>query len=441
MDKFKKDFYEELSSEILKRIQKQGASSAEVTISMEAGFSVTSRLCQVETIQHNQNKGLGITVYFDHQAGSSSSTDLSLPAIEKSIQKACNIAKYTSPDPCAGLADKELMAFNYPELDLYHPWDITPEKALEFAIECESLAMQDPKITNSEGASLSSHRTLHTYANTQGFSGHYLASHHSLNCILIAENEGKKHRGYDFTMARDAQDLMKIEDLAKSASLKTVKRLGSRRLKTCRAPIIFSADMAKGLLGNFIGAINGSNIYRNSSFLVDKLGSQIFPSHINLTQYPHTKKAMGSLPFDSEGVRTIEQDFVKNGILNSYLLSSYSARKLGMKSTGNAGGVFNLMISNENISLPELISRMDKGLLVTELMGQGVNLVTGDYSRGAFGYWIENGEILYPVEEITIAGNLKDMFFNIIGVANDIDRRGRIQTGSILIENMTIAGE
>jgi PmbA protein len=441
MDKFKKDFYEDLSSEILRRIQKQGASSAEVTISMEAGFSVTSRLCQVETIQHNQNKGVGITVYFDHQAGSSSSTDLSLPAIEKSIQKACNIAKYTSPDPYAGLADKELMAFNYPELDLYHPWDITPEKALEFAIECESIAMQDPKITNSEGASVNSHRTLHTYANTQGFSGHYLASHHSLNCILIAENEGKKHRGYDFTMARDAQDLVKIEDLAKSASLKTVKRLGSRRLKTCKAPIIFSAEMAKSLLGNFVIAINGSNIYRNSSFLLDKLGSQIFPSHINLTQYPHTKKAMGSLPFDSEGVRTIEQDFVKNGILNSYLLSSYSARKLGMKSTGNAGGVFNLMISNENISLPELISRMDKGLLVTELIGQGVNVVTGDYSRGAFGYWIENGEILYPVEEITIAGNLKDMFFNIIGVANDIDRRGRIQTGSILIENMTIAGE
>jgi PmbA protein len=440
-DIFKKDFYQQLSEEVLARAKTHGASSAEVSISIEAGFSVVSRLCQVDTVEHHQDKGLGLTVYFGQQTGSASSTDLSLPAIETAIDKACNIAKYTNSDPYAGIADSDLMAFGYPELDLDYPWSIEPEQALELAIACERLAMQDSRITNSEGVSVNSHRSLTIFANTHGFTGSYLGTQHNISCVLIAQAGGQMHRNYDYTVARDACDLTTIENLAQRAADKTLQRLGARRLKTCTAPVIFNPEMAKSLLGNFVNAISGNNIYRDSSFLIDRLNSQVFPKHLSLTQYPHIKKAMGSLPFDNEGVRTLQQDFVKDGILHSYLLNSYSGRKLGMQSTGNAGGICNLMITNEDLSSQELIKKMARGLLVTELIGQGVNIVTGDYSRGAFGYWIENGEIVYPVEEITIAGNLKDMFLNIVAVANDIDQRGRIQTGSILIDNMTIAGE
>ena len=301
--------------------------------------------------------------------------------------------------------------------------------------------MQDPRITNSEGVSVNSHRSLQVYANTHDFVGSYFATQHSLNCVLIAQENGHMHRDFDYMIAREVSDLKSIESLATTAKDKTVRRLGARRLKTQSSPVIFCAEIARSLLSNLVAAISGSHIYRKSSFLVDHLNTQILPSHISLIQHPHIPKALGSVPFDNEGVSTLRQDFVKDGILQKYILSSYSARKLGMQSTGNAGGVYNLFITTGDLTLKELLRQMDTGLLVTELIGQGVNLVSGDYSRGAFGFWVEKGEIQYPVEEITIAGNLKDMLMGIVTVANDVDSRGRIQTGSILIENMMIAGE
>jgi PmbA protein len=438
---FDKAYYEGLSAEILAQAKAHGATSAEISISIESGFSVTSRLGQVETVEHHQDKGMGITVFVDKQTGSASSTDLSVSAIETAIEKACNIAKYTNADPCSGLADKKLLASDFPNLDLDHPWDITTEAALELAIACENMAMQDKRITNSEGVSITTHRALHVYANSNNFVASELATDHSLNCVLIAQENGHMHRDYDYTVARQASDLMPIEILAKNAVQKTTSRLGARRLKTRSAPVIFNATLARNLLNNFVSAISGTNIYRKSSFLVDQLHQQVMPDYITLTQYPYLAKGLGSASFDSEGVQTREQDYVQNGFLQSYLLNSYSARKLGMESTGNAGGVYNLAITHGDSSLEQLLKQMDTGLLVTELIGQGINMVTGDYSRGAFGYWVEKGEIQFPVEEITIAGNLRDMFRNIVAVGNDIDRRGKILTGSILLETMTIAGE
>jgi PmbA protein len=434
-------YYEVLCADILKKAKQQGATSAEVTVSIKAGFLVSSRLGKVETVEHHHDKGVWITVFVNQQTGSSSSSDLSPLAIEMAIQKACNIAKFTSPDPYTGLADKLQMAFDYPELQLDHPWPITPEKALSIAIECENIAMDDPRITNSEGASVSSHRALQVYANTHGFVGSYLSTQHGINCVLIAQENGQMHRDYDYTIAREASQLKQIAELAKAVRDRTLMRLGAKRLKTQSAPIIFIAEIARSLLGNLVSAINGRHIYTKSSFLVDHLGKQILPTYFSLTQYPHIPKAIGSAPFDNEGVRTVTQDFIKDGILQKYVLNSYSGRKLGLESTGNAGGVHNLLITTSDLSFTDLLKQMDTGLLVTELIGEGVNLVSGDYSRGAFGYWVEKGEIAYPVEEITIAGNLRDMFKNIVVVANDVDTRGRIHTGSLLIDNMMIAGE
>lgn len=441
MNIFDKDYYQDLCVSVLSKAKTQGATSAEVSIAIDAGFSVSSRLGQIETIQHQQDKGLHITVFFGQQTGSSSTSDLSLSALDTAITKACSIAKFTNTDPCAGLADRLQMAFDYPDLNLDHPWVIDTKQALELAIECENLAMTDSRIVNSDGASIDSHRSLLVYGNTQDFIGAYFSTQHSMNCVLIAEQNGKMHRDYDYTVARSKEDLLGITELAESVRNKTIRRLGARRLKTCSAPVIFSAEIARGLLGNLVSAISGGQIYRKSSFLVDHLGKQILPDHVSLTQYPHLTKAMGSAPFDSEGVCTKQCDFIKEGILQNYILSSYSARKLGMKTTGNAGGVHNLIINTNGVMFTDLLRQMDTGLLVTELIGQGINLVDGNYSRGAFGYWVEKGEIIYPVEEVTIAGNLRDMFKNIIAVSNDVDKRGRIQTGSLLIENMTIAGE
>jgi PmbA protein len=434
-------FYEQLSTEVLTKAKQQGATHAEVSIKIETGFAVSSRLGHAETIEYNQDKGLAIMVYMGKQTGSASTTDLSEEAIDIVVRKACDIARFTSSDTYSGPPDKALMAFDYPDLELDHPWEITPQTALDFAIECENLAMNDKQITNSEGASVNSHRAYQLYANTHDFIGSYFSTQHSLHCTLIAQDSNQMHRDYDYTVARKAGSLKRIEDLAKSVKNKTLSRLGARRLSTRSAPVIFSAEMARGLLGNLVSAMSGSNIYRKSSFLIDRLDSQIFPENISLWQDPHLIGGLASAPFDNEGVRTLKQNYIEQGVLKSFVLSSYSARKLGMASTGNAGGVYNLRISNSNHCLDELLKQMGKGLLVTELIGQGINLVTGDYSRGAFGFWVENGEIQHPVDEITIAGNLKDMFLNIVAIGNDIDTRSRIQTGSILIENMVIAGE
>lgn len=435
------DHYQALCRRILERSKERGVSTAEVTLASEKGFEASVRLGQVETVTHQNDQHLSLTVYFDKQCGSASTTDFSDQAIDVTIEKACSIAKFTNQDPFAGLADKEQLAFAYPTLDINFPWQISTEQALDLALQCENLARQDSRITNSEGATVSSHTSLHVYGNTHDFVGSYAGSQHAINCILIAERDGHKQRSYDYTVARDADDLMSVEQLAKNAALKTINRLGAKRLKTQSAPVIFSAEVAKTLVGHFIAAISGSNIYRQSSFLIDYLNKPIFPKHINITQLPHLPKALGTIPFDNEGVLTVEQDFVHHGILKNYLLNSYAARKLNMKSTGNAGGLSNLLVSSNDLTQAELIKEMQRGLLVVELIGQGVNIVTGDYSRGAFGYWVENGEIQYPVTEITIAGNLKDIFQNIVAIANDIDNRNKIRSGSILVKEMMIAGE
>jgi PmbA protein len=441
MKEFDSEQYQSLCQRILDKAKQQGVGSAEVTLSQEEGFSVSSRLGQVETITHENNKGVSLTVYFDQKTGSASSTDLSDAAIDLTIEKACNIAKYTSADPYSGLADADQIAFHYPKVDIYYPWRITTEEALDIAIKCENLARQDKRITNSEGASVSSSRTFHVYGNTHGFVGSYPATQHGINCVLIAQEDGHMQRSYEYTVARDANDLMDIAELAEKSATKTISRLGARRLKTQSAPVLFSAEVARSLIGHLVAAMSGGNIYRQSSFLIDCLNQPIFPEHINLTQLPHLPKGMGSAPFDNEGVATIQQNFIEQGILKNYFLGSYSARKLGMKSTGNSGGIFNLQLSASDRSQLDLIKEMGRGLLVVELIGQGVNIVTGDYSRGVFGYWVEHGEIQFPVTEVTIAGNLKDIFQNVIAVANDIDKRSRVHTGSILIKEMMIAGE
>lgn len=442
MNEFDKDHYENLCKQVLSLAEKHGASAAEASLTTELGFSVTSRLGEVETVEYHQDKGIGITVYIDHQTGSASTSDLSQQALEAVVVKACKIASYTTSDPYAGIAEKNHLAFEYPNLDLDYAWDINTDEGIKLTIECEKIALsQDKRITNSEGSSLSTHRSLYVFSNSNGFTGSYLSSQHSLNCVLIAEQKNQMQRDFEYTISRDPKELNDIETLAKTAAKRTLDRLGAKRIKTCTVPVIFHAPIAKTLLRNFISAISGSNIYRKSSFLVNALGSQVFPDHFNIYQKPHILKLLGSSPFDAEGVITKDLHFVKDGILNTFVLDSYSARKLQMQTTGNAGGVYNLFISEPQMNFQQLLKTMNTGLLVTELIGQGVNLVTGDYSRGAFGYWVENGEIQYPVEEVTIAGNLKEMFLDIIATSDDIDRRGSVLTGSMLLQKMVVAGE
>jgi len=431
-----------LASDILKLAKAEGATQAEVGISSSIGFSVSVRMGEVETVEYNRDKGVAITVFCGKQKGAASTADTTPEAIKSAVTAACHIAKFTNKDPCAGLADADLMATHYPDLDLYHPWSINPEQAIELATECENRARAvDTRITNSEGSSVATYQGLHIYGNSHGFIGAYATSRHSINCTLVAQDKQGMQRDGSFTVARDPHDLQSITQLARESGERTVKRLDGRRLKTCQAPVIFHAEIASSLLGNFLAAISGGNLYRKSSFLVDHLGKAVFADHIQIYERAHLLKGLGSAPFDHEGVITTDRDLVTDGMLQGYLLGSYSARKLGMKTTGNAGGSHNILIKPGNNDLEGLLKKMDRGLLVTELLGQGVNLVTGDYSRGAAGFWIENGTIQYPVEEITIAGNLNDMYRNLVAVGNDIDPRSHILTGSILLEKMTIAGE
>ncbi len=434
--------WQELASDILKQAKAQGASSAEVGVSSSDGFSVTVRLGEVETVEYNRDKGVGITVFFGQRKGSSSTSDMSPDAIKAAVSAACHIAKLSGEDNCAGLADPELLAKDYPDLDLYHPWSIDPEQAIELATQCEAQARAfDKRIINSEGASVASHQGVNVYANSHGFSGGYLSSSHSFNCALVAQDSLGMQRDGSYTVARDPSCLESIAAIAKEAGERTVKRLGARRVKTCQVPVVFHADVARGLIGSFLSAISGGNLYRKASFLVDQLGQSIFAKQVHIYQRPHIPKALGSSPFDAEGVATYDNDLIKEGLLQNYILSSYSARKLGMRTTGNAGGAHNIFINTSDKDLNGLLQLMGTGLLVTDVMGQGVNIVTGDYSRGATGFWVENGIIQYSVEEITIAGNLRDMYQQLVAVGSDIDRRGYIQTGSILIERMMVAGE
>ena len=416
--------------------------AAEVSIAKTTGISVSTRFGDVENVEFNSDGALGITVYSQQRKGSASSTDFSPEAIKRTVQAALDIARYTSEDPCSGLADKELMAFDAPDLDLFYPAEFNADYAIEQAAKAEKIALNmDKRITNTEGGSYNSHCGVKVYGNSHGLLKSYCSSRHSLSCCVIAEKDGEMERDYAYTIARDVRDLKSAEWVGQDCAERTLSRLGAQRLPTMQAPVLFASDVATGIFGHLVAAISGGNIYRKSSFLLESLGKQILPDWLTITENPHILKGLASTPFDSEGVKTYQQNIVENGILQTYLLTQYSACKLGMKSTGHAGGIHNWHIAGQGDDFATLLKKMDRGLVVTELMGQGVNTVTGDYSRGASGFWVENGEIQYPVSEITIAGNLSEMFNNIVTIGNDIETRSNIQCGSLLLENMKIAGE
>ena len=428
--------------QVLDEALKQGATAAEADISTGTGFAVTVRWGEVEKIEHERDKGLSVTVYMGNRKGSASTSDFSEHSMVETIKAACDIARYTSEDNAAGLVDATLMATEIPDLDLHHPWSITPEQAIELATHCEDVAREfDPRINNSDGAMVNTYTGTHAYGNTNGFAGGWKWSSHTIDCTMIAEHAGAMQRDGWYSKVRDYNDLQTFNIIGEEAARRTVGKLGARKLSTRNVPVIFEAPVASGLFSAFITAISGGSLYRRASFLLDKLGEQVFSKHIYIYEQPHLKKALGSAPFDNDGVATHPRDIVKDGVLQGYVLSGYSARKLGLQTTGNAGGVHNLIIEPGKKSLDDLIKQMNTGLLITDMIGFGVNQVTGDYSRGASGFWIENGEIQYPVEEITVAGNLKDMYQHIIDIGNDVDPRGNILTGSVLIDNMTVAGE
>ncbi len=433
---------QQLVDDLLTEAKKQGASSAEAAVSSDSGLSATVRMGDVETIEHTRDNGLGISVYFGQRKGSASTSDLSPQAIIDTVKAACSIARYTSEDDCTGLADADLMAKEIPDLDLYHPWSISVDEAIELGKRCEGAALNyAPDINNSEGATLNSHSGLRVYGNSHGFIGGYPSSRHSISCSVLGQDEKGMQRDYWYSAGRSATDLEDAEAVGRKTAERTLARLGARKISTRETPVIFQADMAVGLLRSLVGAISGSALYRQSSFLLDHMGKQIFPDFVHIHENPLLPRGLSSAPFDSEGVATQPRDIVSGGVLQGYVLSSYSARKLGMQTTGNAGGVRNLTIEQGELDLTGLLKKMDRGLLITELMGHGVNTVTGDYSRGAAGFWVENGELQYPVEEITVAGNLKQMYMQLVAIANDIDPRTSVRTGSWLIESMTVAGE
>lgn len=432
--------FESILKSVLDQAQKKGA-DAEASIIVDSGISVNVRLGEVETVEFNQAKSLGLTVYKNQKKASVSTSDLTKEAVENCLSAALRIAEYTEKDPHAGLPEKDDLASTIPNLELSHPMDLTPDQAIQNALLAENAARAyDSRIRNSEGANFITHQKHFFHGNTLGFLSHYPSTRYALSCTVIAQDGQFMQRDQEFTVSRQYNALDPFAKVGEVSATKAVKRLNAQKIKTQEAPVIFFHEVAGGLFGSFISAISGSTLYRKSSFLLDHLDEKIFPDFLQIEESPHLLRGLGSAPFDQEGVQTTPHAIVRNGILKSYVLSSYSARKLGLKTTGNAGGIHNLIVSHGLMDLDGLIKKMHKGLLVTELMGHGINLVTGDYSRGAFGFWVENGEIQYPVEEITIAGNLKNMFLNLIDISNDLERRGNIQTGSVLIDRMTIAG-
>lgn len=436
------DELKNITASVLEMAKHAGASQAEAEISLGVGQNVSVRLGETENIEYNRDKGASVSVYFGQKKGHASTSDLSPQALKDTVDAACNIAKYTANDPFCGLADAQLMAQDVQDLDLYHSWQIDVEGALEIAKSCEAAAMAvDTRIANSEGASVSNYEGMFAYGNSHGFMGGYASTRHSISCSVIAgESEGMQ-RDYWFTTARHANDMQSAEEVGKVAGERTVRRLDCKRIKTAQVPVIFEAPLASGLISSLISAISGGNLYRKSSFLLDSLGQQVAASHLQIYEDPFIKRGLASSPFDNEGVATQARQLLKDGVLQGYMLASYSARKLGMKSTGNAGGNHNLIVSHGDLDFNGLLKTMGTGLLVTELLGHGLNMVTGDYSRGAAGFWVENGVIAYPVEEITIAGNMKDMLMQIVAISNDVLIQSSKQVGSILIERMTVACE
>ena len=420
---------------------KSGA-SAEVAVTKVSGLSVSTRLQEIENVEFTNDGALGISVYMGQQKGNASTSDLSEGAIRNAVEAALAIAKYTSPDECTGLADKDLMAFEAPDLELYHAADVDVDKATELALQAEKAALEaDERIINSNGASFNSHTGVKVYGNSHGMLQSYLSSRYSLSCSVIGGVEDALENDYEYTISREFDKLQSPIWVGENCAKKVVSRLNPQKLSTREVPVIFLNDVATGLISHFAAAISGGSLYRKSSFLLDHLGKQVLPDWFNISERPHLLRRLASTPFDSEGVRTQDREIVEDGILQTYLVTSYSGKKLGMPSTGHAGGIHNWLVKpNLTGGLTALLRQMGTGLLVTDVMGQGVNIVTGDYSRGASGFWVENGEIQYPVAEITIAGQLQDMLKNMVAVADDIEHRSNIQTGSILLDKMKISG-
>jgi PmbA protein len=418
-----------------------GASAAEVGYGQSAGLSVTVRMGELETLQHQRDKSLQVTVFDGLRKGSASTTDMSNAALHKTVEAAYAIARHGGEDDCAGLVEREQLAREVPDLDLFHPRALDPQQAIVIARECEDAARADKRITNSEGATVRTSAGVSAYGNSNGFAGAWRASAHRMSCAVIANDGSSMQQDYDQSVARRWEDLRAAVDIGRHAGERAVRRLGARKIETTTVPVLFDARIATSLFGHFIAAISGSNLYRRTSFLLDQLGHAVFPEWVQIREEPFLPRELGSRPFDDDGVAPQPRAIVENGVLKSYLLGGYSARKLGLRSTGNASGITNWRLSHGAEDQAALIKRMRRGLLVTELMGFGVNGVTGDYSRGAGGYWVDGGEIQHPVEEITIAGNLKDMFKGIVAIGADVDMNATVRTGSILIDRMTIAGK
>jgi PmbA protein len=432
----------------LEEARRLGATQAEADANLAKGLAVTVRLGEVETIEYQRDRGLSVTVYFGQRKGTASTADLTREAVRATVEKASAIARYTAEDPYAGLVEPEALARDIPDLDLDHPWALAAEEAIEIARRCEQAGMGgETRIANSEGASVSSQRHTGVYGNSLGFLAGYSGTSHSISCSLIAQEAGQMQRDYWYTTARDPAALESPEAVGAAAARRAAARLGSRKITTRRAPVIFSPEMARGLFQHFIGAIRGTSQYRKASFLLNAAGEQVFPAFLALSERPHILKGLASAPFDAEGAATHDRELVENGVLKGYVLGSYSARRLGLKTTGNAGGIHNLMVGVSGHAADALRDRerllqdMGTGLLVTELMGQGVNGVTGDYSRGASGFWVQDGAIAYPVHEVTVAGNLRTVYRDIVALGSDVDARGAIRCGSVLVGEMTIAGD
>ncbi|KAF1012384.1 MAG: Metalloprotease PmbA [Pseudomonas fluorescens] len=432
---------QEQVEQILAEARRQGATACEVAVSLEQGLSTSVRQREVETVEFNRDQGFGITLYAGQRKGSASTSASGPDAIRETVAAALAIARHTSEDDCSGLADAALMARDLKDFDLFHAWEITPEQAIEKALACEAAAFEaDSRIKNADGTTLSTHQGCRVYGNSHGFIGGYASTRHSLSCVMIAEANGQMQRDYWYDVNRQGELLADPVSIGQRAAQRAASRLGARPVPTCEVPVLFSAELAGGLFGSFLGAISGGNLYRKSSFLEGAIGQQLFPQWLTIDERPHLLRAMGSSSFDGDGLATYAKPFVEKGELVSYVLGTYAGRKLGLPSTANAGGVHNLFVTHGDEDQAALLKRMGRGLLVTELMGHGLNMVTGDYSRGAAGFWVENGEIQFAVQEVTIAGNLRDMFRQIVAVGNDLELRSNIRTGSVLIEKMTVAG-
>jgi PmbA protein len=438
---FDLDTLKNITEDVISAAKKLGSNEVEASLSVGRGLSVNARLGEIETMEFHRDQGIAVTVYHGKKKGSASSTDFKQNSIQQMVEAACAIARHAEEDKFAGLPNRELLATHFPELSLYHPWGLSADEAVKLAIECEDAARSfHTDISNSEGASVQSFDGVSIFANSLGFNHGYPASRHSLSCSVIGERGGAMQRDYWYSSARSAAGLEAAEQVGKKAAERTIKRLGARSIGTRKCPVMYSPDVSGGLIGHFVSAIRGGALYRKSSFLLDSLHQRVFPEFMRIHEQPHLKEALGSAAYDGEGIATTARDIIQTGCVQGYVLSSYSARKLGLQTTANAGGVRNLTVESTGQNYQQMLDEMDTGFLVTELMGQGINSLTGDYSRGAAGFWVEGGEIQFPVEEVTIAGNLKEMYQAIVAVGNDADTRGNTRCGSILVSEMTLAG-